>query len=1305
MRCLLKYLLVVLHLNTICWISAAYVSVTDDPTAWAKNFSEATQEQRQDMYRQSVEEIARAKVGGVWDTVVNVITRDKRLTANELLARLNDNLHTIPSEYQKAISFVTVMKALDSFTEKEQVPDNAKKVETMAKVFSVPPEVAKKLHLKQLIKSHSALTKYPNVVQAADAFITTEKSIALDMPKMYEPARGVKLIDTELVQASQKLSEVAPDPLPKVPVVPESSPKVQDKPDSKPSKSESIEEKKEEPKQEEPKKQTATAGPRANEQVSRLLSELNSRDALIKELQEKMSDIEKQPKEFRPHLINTNNELENQVEALKGAIVGKDSSIAQLTRERATEKGHLEAQLQQSQKHLGDQQAKNQSLQSQIDQRGRDLGAKEADIRKLTTEKSDLETRLQTTGDQLIQSQQDLGDQRTQNQDLQRELGAKDVANRQLTENLQQTRQSLTDTQNQNRNLQDQVDQQNRQVQDLQQGAKSKDATISTLGAELNKRDTSIGTLQTSNQALKDQVTQKDTAIAQLNQAHAAEKSTWDARLQLSETQVQGLGKDLGEQQVRNQNLQNQIDQRGHELRAKDVTINTLGGQLNLRDADIRKLTTEKGDLGNQLQATRDQLTQSQRDLGNQQTQNQNLQNKIDQRDRELGAREVVKHQLAVDLQQSRQDLATKEASISTLKTQLTQKDIDIAQLNQAHAAEKSALETQLQTTGGQLTQSQLDLGNQQVRNQNLQSQIDQRGHELRAKDVTINTLGDQLNLRDADIRKLTAEKGDLGARLQTTADQLTQSLQDLTDQRTQNRSLTDQVSQRDQRIQALQQSVTKKDVTINTLGDQLSLRDADIRKLTAARDAFEVQWQQSKKDLADMRAWHQDLQNEFSQREQIIEGRDNTIGQLNGEKRTLQAQNQTLQNEVAQRDNDLRAQEVTNRQLATDLQQSRQELTNFQGQVRNLQSQNQDLQLKTTQLSIVAKQGRSKLLETVGKILSNRRYLNLLCYKKPQVLMANAPQPVQDIRGLLGPIIEQCEEIYNHGTAVDMAGTVHRINNFNDWIELDNIMHQRLSQKVETAKLIERSFNEIQRMLTRDFQNKDVEVFLREILGSPEHFTDSQQQTIQHSLEFFMTRVNECESLVNAIENCNQEMQTLTVGIQQGYGVWQPPSETAKELGVAVLKTCQLMHFCQMPFRALNQIIQTHLQGNYNKENVLLAFRQIKMKFYVLSVLKLAHSVASSGAGMFGAQPPINSEQLKNMASTLKDLALQDVILTNADWFLGCRCFTDPCPAQEKIGASWAKAEEIFQKIHKPIMDEKCFLQMLLSHKLKDLL
>jgi DNA repair exonuclease SbcCD ATPase subunit len=1002
MRRLLKYLFVVLHLNAIYCAAGDYVSITKDPMAWAENFNKATPAQKQGMYRQSVEDIARTKVGGMWDTVVNAITRNKRLTANELLARLDKNLSAIPDEYRNSISYAVTMKALDTMTEEAEVRDSGKKVETMAKVFSVPLEVAKKLHLKQEIKGNSTLAKYPNVVKAADAFITTEKPIALDMPKRYEPPRSVKAIDTELVPAGQKLSEAGPDPPPTLPVIPESAPQVQNKQDAKPDKAKPVEAK-EEPKQDSSKEQIQSIRRVAGEQISHLSSELSSKDALVQELQRKIADLEKQPKEFRPQLIDANRkspqegELKAQIQALKDAIAGKDSSMAQLTRERSAEKSDLEAQLQtstnqlqQTQKHLGEQQTQNQGLQSEMAQKDRDLGAR-------------------------------------------------DTTNRQLTSDLQQSRQDLTDTQNQNRNLQDQATQQNRRIQDLQQDVATKSATSNTLGAELNKRDALIGTLK---------------------------------------------------------------------------------------------------------------------------TQNQTLQNEMAQRDRELGAKEADNRQLTSDLQRSQQELADTR----------TQKDAEIAQLKQEHVAEKAAVEVQLQQSQKELTDTRT-----------------------------------QVTQKEAEIARLTqahaTEKSDLEAQLQTADNRLQGLQQELTDIQAQNQDLQSKMAQKNDDLQQSQKALTT------------------VRELIALLD-------------------------------ERMNAQTTLIETLNEENSTLKA----------------------------------------------LKEQNRSLQFAVSELSISSYTG---LQETVRKFLRNPRYLELLCYKVPQATqIENVSQPVQNVQDLIMSAIGKCEEIYNHGINVQVAKYSQEVNNFNNWIGWDATIGEHLRSTISSREQLKQSVDAMQHIVVHHFEPwEDVKTVLSGMLGPPEHFSESQQQSVQYSLESFMSQVSDFTGLVDAIKTYDNTIQLLTKGIQCGYGVWGPPNETAKELGVAALKTCQLMSFCEVPLRHLNQLIPKHLQGDWNKENVLLALGQIKMKLYTLSMLKLAYDFGST---------PISEAQLKlkNMISTLKDLALEDVTLTNTEWYKGCQYFIDSCPAKEKINVSWAQAESIFQKIYKgPVMDEQCFLRMLLSHKLKDLL
>ncbi|MDR0393048.1 MAG: hypothetical protein LBH52_02340 [Puniceicoccales bacterium] len=485
----LKCLLTLLCLDVVCCTAEAYVSITEDPIGWAKSFGEATQEQRKVIYRQSVEDIARSKTGGMWNTLVNLVTRDKRLTANELLTRLNDNLHIIPNEYREAVSFVTVMKALDTFTDKEIVQNNAQKVETMAKVFGVPLTMAKKLYLKQLIKNNGALTKYPNVVQAADSFITVEKANTLDMPKTYEPTQSVKLINTELIHADKKLPEIAPIPMPEVSIKPESSTDVQSKQSSESKQRPPVEEKKE-PKQEQSKEQIPTAKPTDSRQIDRLSSELNSKSALVRELQEKIIELEKQPKEFRPHLIeegrksSKENELEAQVKVLRDEISGKDYSRAQLTREQSTEKRDLDARLQattnqlsQSQRNLGDQQAQNRTLQAEVAQKDHDLGIKDAANNALTDQLNQRDTEITRLNREHATEKGNLETQLTQSQ------------------------RDLADAQDQNRNLQDQ----NRDLQN----------EINRRGQIIAKRDKTIGQLnggkrilQAENKTLKDEITQ-----------------------------------------------------------------------------------------------------------------------------------------------------------------------------------------------------------------------------------------------------------------------------------------------------------------------------------------------------------------------------------------------------------------------------------------------------------------------------------------------------------------------------------------------------------------------------------------------------------------------------------------------------------------------------------------------------------------------------------------------------------------------------------------------------------------------------
>jgi chromosome segregation ATPase len=1238
--------------------------MTEDPITWAKIFSEAPQEQRQAMYRQSVEDIAKTRVGGVWDTVVKVVTRDNRLTANELLARLNENLLIIPDEYRKAISFVTVMKALDSFTEKERVRDDAKKVEAMARVFSVPPEVAKKLHLKQLIKNHSALTKYPNVVKAADDFIAGEKPITLDIPKMYKPTPRVKLIDTELVHAGQKLPEVVPDPLPKVPVVPENSPRVQNEQDSKPDKAKSVEEKKEEPKQEQPKEQIQPARPMASEQVNQLLSKLNLRDTFIKELQDKISDLEKQPKEFRPHLIDARgnpkeSELKTQVQALKDAIAGKDSSMVQLTRERSAEKSALESQLQattnqlqQSRKNLGEQQAQNRTLQDNVARKDHDLGIK-------------------------------------------------DVDNRQLTEDLQQARQNLTDTQNQNKNLQDQVTQQNRRIQDLQQDVTTKSNTSNTLGAELNKRDADIAQLkreratekvnsqkdlndqQTRNQDLQNEITQRgqmierrDKLSGELNkenrtlkthnrtlQAEMAQKDrdleTRDAANRQLATDLQQARQNLTDTRNQNKNLQDQVTQQNRRVQdlqqdvtTKSTTSNTLGAELNKRDADIVRLkhthTTEKSEWDARLQVSENRLQGLQKDLTDTQNQNKNLQDQVTQQNRRIQ-----------DLQQ---DVTTKSNTSNTLGAELNKRDADIARLKRTHTTEKSEWENQLQATTNQLQQSQKNLGEQQAQNRTLQENVAQKDRELGA--------------RDAANRQLAT---------------------DLQQSQRESASFRDQVTQQNHRIQDLQQSVNNKDKLIDTLGGQLSQRDTAIHKLTTEKDAIEARWRevndqlrQSREDLVNMRTENQELQKEVKIRQELLDKRDASIVQFKEENGTLQA-------EMAQKERDLG-------QRTEALQQSQQELTNFQNQVRRLQGQNQDLQLEKTQLSIVGKLGRSKLLEIVRAVLSNRHYLDLLRYKVPRVPTLDIQQPLQNIQALIGPTIDKCIEIYERGIGVSIANLRHEVVNFNDLVVFNGMIHEGLTTVTNQRKLFHELFTE--KMRTYNFPDKDIEVFLWRILSSPEFLNEQQQQVMRYSLELFMTQVGVYSQLVDGINVCDQKIRAFTAYIEYGAGIWEPPSETAQELGVAMLKTCQLMHFCRMPLGELGQLIRNHLKGEWTKENVLLALQKIKIKLYALIVLKLAYEVASPATGVFGGpQPPITEDQLKNMAVKLQALTDPDVTLKGAQWHEGWRNFTDPCPAREKMVISLEKAEEIFQKIYKPIMDEKCFLQMLLSQKLRDLL
>jgi hypothetical protein len=802
-----KPLLTLLCLKVMCCTAEAYVSVTEDPIGWAKRFGEATQEQRKAIYRQSVEDIARSKTGGMWDTLVNLVTRDKHLTASELLTRLNDNLHIIPNEYREAVSFVTVMKALDSLTDKETVQNNSQKVETMAKVFGVPLTMAKKLYLKQLIKSNSALAKYSNIVQAADSFITVEKANILDMPKIYEPTQSMKPVDTELVHANQKLPEAAPIPVPEISIKPENSPDVQSKQGLE-SKQHQPAEEKQEPKQEQTKEQIPSAKSTDSERIDRLSSELNSKNTFIRELQEKIIELEKQPKEFRPYLIeegrksSKENELEAQVKALRGEVSGKDYSMTQLIQEHAAKKGALDAQLTQSQR-------------------------------------------------------------------------------------------GLADAQDQNRNLQDQVDQRGHQIQDLQQDVKNRDA--------------------------------------------------------------------------------------------------------------------------------------------------------------------------------------------------------DITRLNREHTAEKGALQTQLQTTTDQLTRSQ-------------------------------------------------------------------------------------------------------------------------------------------------------------------------------------------------------------------------EELSNLQGQIYKLQGQNRDLQLDMIKLRMsLVPNRREKLLETVNKILKNQECLDFLSFKAPPLKPINVPPPEQDIEPLIEPIIEKCIEIYSDGIGVNMLELRCIVNNFVTWIQLDNEVQKRLDQVTSEASQYHRSLPTIQGMFMHDFpKNADVKGFLQEIVRSSTRLSEFQQQSMQGSLEYLIARIDDCKEIVNAIKSRSEQIQVLAEGIRYGYDVWQPPSEIAKELGVAMLKICQLMRFCQILFTNLRQLIPKNLQGDWNKKNVLFALRQIKMKFYALSVLKLAQEVASPSASWFGfrAQPPIEVEQLKNMASTLKNLALEDVELTDIEWFTGCQHFTKQCPTKERIEVSFSKAESLFQKVYKgPLMDEKCFLQVLLSCQLKDIL
>jgi hypothetical protein len=701
----------------------AYVSITEDPIGWAKSFGEATAEHKQTMYRQFVEDVARSKTGGMWATLVNLVTRDRHLTASELLSRLNENLHIIPNEYKEAVSFVTAMRALGSLTDREVVQSNFQKVETMAKVFGVPSEMAKKLYLKQLLKNSNVLTKYPNIIKVADSFITVENVNTLDMPKRYAPTQGVNFINTELVHADQKLPEAAPTLVPEISIQSKNSLESQSKQDAKSNKIQPIEEK-ETPKQEQPKEQISTAKPTDDRQMDRLLSELSSRNASIKELQEKITELESQPKEFRPYLIEEGhrNSKENVLDAQ-----------LQTTTDRLT----------QSQQGLAEAQQQNRALDAQVAQKDTALRTAQGQLRTTIAERGNLEARLQASTDQLTQKEDDIRGLTAEKDDLGTRLTQRETAVAQLTAERDDLEAQLTQSQRGLTEAQDQLTHTQTGLRDEQARSRNLDAQVAQKEAEKQAKEaennalrgqlrTTIaerGNLEARLQASTDQLTQKEDDIRGLT----TERGNLEAQL----TQSQ---RGLTDQRAQNQTLE-------AEKQAKEAENNALTAQVAQKEDDIARLNREQEKVIWKLLIP--------------------LQNTVTQKDQEIKAKEAdiarltaEKGDLEAQLTQSQRELGDQRTQKQALDAQVAQKEAE----KQAKEAEKQALTTQLQTTTDQLqatiaervnlqarlTQSQQELGDQRTQNQALEDQ-------KRALEAQNRGLQDQINGLEKQVIQLLA--------------------------------------------------------------------------------------------------------------------------------------------------------------------------------------------------------------------------------------------------------------------------------------------------------------------------------------------------------------------------------------------------------------------------------------------------------------------------------------------------------------------------------------------------------------------
>ena len=681
------------------------------------------------------------------------------------------------------------------------------------------------------------------------------------------------------------------------------------------------------------------------------------KDAIIKELNNKVTDLNKQIKEKDTKITELNGkitELENQLKACQEQCAAdkaqceKDKkALQEQINTLAKEKSNLEIQVKENKELIAQLRKEIAGLEKQVEDWKKIAGEKDTKIKELENSIKELNKKLETANNanteltkQLATANQKITDLESKITDLQgqvekltNDLNTKIAEIKTLNETITTLKEKIATLEAEKAKDKESYDKEKanleKQLQEAKDSIATKETELNSIKEELKTANNDLATEKAKTTGLTEQVKAKDEMIAKLN------KDIEELKAQLAKAKEGNT---------------TAIKEKETIIKEKETTIETL----KTEKAELEKqLAAEKAKnelLGKQIADLNTKADKAAEDLNKANT-------KISDLEKQLAVEKEKNKTLTEQLGKITTDLENKTKEVETLNGTVTELKEKIAKLETEKVKDKEQCEKDKAALQEKLDKANQDLTAKNEELDKIKAELEQAKKDLSDEKVKNAGLTEKTKAQEAKIADLEAQLKALQGKLdkaatdlKTANDKIAELEKELAAKDADNKSLTAQVEKLGKDLEA-------KTTEVNNLNAKIIELEKQVSEKTAKGEADAKEIERLTKELAELKKQLEDKNTE-------VENLNNQIFTLKETVKTLEGEKTELTNNVTRLEKELA-------ELKETIKTSTEKITELEKENATLKEANKNLNEKVTELdeqNKALKEEKDKLTEDLKK-------------------------------------------------------------------------------------------------------------------------------------------------------------------------------------------------------------------------------------------------------------------------------------------------------------------------------------------------